>query len=146
MKIIAIIFLISLLGPISISAWSQNPKSYKIVVMTIRYEEMDTETPMRIDCNTFPYYFGNSCKIISIRDSTFLHSFLMQLNSTKESHSNYQPDVRIQIGLFFNDGITRMLCVGGDYKILIYDSKKLEYNSDLIKPILDIISEQKTNK
>ena len=62
------------------------------------------------------------------------------LNSTKEINSDYHPDVRIQLELFCNDGISRMICLGDD-KILIYDCKKLDYNDILIEPILKLISE-----
>jgi hypothetical protein len=137
----ATLFLITLLDIIPVTLFSQNQLSPKIVLMKIRFVDMNTETPMRINCNTFPYYFGNSCKNIHIRDSTFLKRFRVQLNTTKEINSEYLPDVRVQLELFCNDGISRMLCFGDD-KILVYDCKKLEYNDSLIKPILKIISEQ----
>lgn len=106
--------------------------------IVINYQDLDVETPIRINCEDLESYFNKSIKTRVINDSMVIKKIANYINDSKNNNkSASEIDVRFKMIFTYSDGTIKEFC-GNEYAIEVDKSNyQLDINfSSYIKSIL----------
>ena len=112
--------------------------NFSIDEIVINYQDLDVETPIRINCEDLESYFNKSIKKRVINDSMVIKKIANYINETKNNNKSVSEiDVRFKIIFTYSDGTTKEFC-GNEYAIEVDKSNyQLDVKfSSYIKSIL----------
>ena len=82
-----------------------------IIKIAIEYQNLDIETPIRIDCENFNTYFNNNIKVKVIDDSVNINKLSNYINQTKNKGKKAPKiDVRFKMKIIYSDGKNKEIC------------------------------------
>lgn len=113
-------------------------KNLSIDEIVINYQDLDAETPIRINCEDLESYFNKSIKKRVINDSLVIKRIANYINDSKNNNkSASEIDVRFKMIFTYSDGTIKEFC-GNEYAIEVDKSNyQLDINfSSYIKSIL----------
>lgn len=78
----------------------------------IRYQDLDIETPIRIECDSFESYFQGNLENIEIGDQDKINKILLLLKkcSANEKYNTFNIDVRYKMNLYYSDNHIEHVC------------------------------------
>ena len=116
-KIIKILLLLQfiLLSNIECANCQNSKNEFKaddVIKITITCEDLDIETPIRINCENFHSYFKNSFRTKTIQDYKIIKKLLGYINEADNSDNNkdFKVDVRYKIKVLYKDGMIKEIC------------------------------------
>ncbi|WP_338839533.1 hypothetical protein [Flavobacterium ginsenosidimutans] len=110
----------------------------RIDKIVINYQDLDVETPMRIDCEDFDSYFNNSIKTRVINDFEVTNKLVNYINEAKENNKKVpQIDVRFKMIITYSDGTIKEFC-GNDFAIEV-DKSNYQIDINFLNYIKSII-------
>lgn len=122
---------------------NQKPNKLKLINLSIdeiviNYQDLDVETPIRINCEDLESYFNKSIKKRVINDSMVIKKIANYISDSKNNNkSASEIDVRFKMIFKYSDGTIKEFC-GNEYAIEVDKSNyQLDINfSNYIKFIL----------
>ena len=96
--------------------------------ITIKYEGFEIETPIRITCSNFEYYFKNSIDSIVITDNQIFECILEKINTLKPIDSTFpdHADTRTKLYIHTNGKVVKIVCMGN----FVVEYNNVTYQND----------------
>jgi len=82
-----------------------------VIKITITYEDLDIETPIRINCENFHSYFNNSFRTKTIQDYKIIKKLSGYINEAIiDKNTAFKVDVRYKMKVLYRDGKIKEIC------------------------------------
>jgi Fe2+ transport system protein B len=81
-----------------------------------------------VDCNELEYYFKEEIENIVIEDGKEIEKIMKIISSLERDTTNYKPDIRAQLLLYYDDNRIDTLCMSNLGIILNNQSFKIKSN------------------
>ena len=111
----------------------------KIEKVTLRYVDLQIETPLRISCENFEDLFSSSYKTVIINDAKQLTKFEDFLSHCEVLDSVKKIDVRVKALITYSYKKSSSLCMD-KFNNLLLDNKSINANENIVAFIKEHIS------
>ncbi|UUW10974.1 hypothetical protein NLG42_09185 [Flavobacterium plurextorum] len=110
----------------------------RIDKIVINYQDLDVETPIRIDCEDFDNYFNKSIKTRVINDFKVINKLVNYISEAKENNKKVsQIDVRFKMRITYSNGTIKEFC-GNDFAIEV-DKSNYQIDMNFLNYIKSIL-------